>query len=257
MNEEAPAGAEPKTLLVALAHPDDEVGTAGAILAQKARGDRVVLAWLTHGGMTEAFGPVSPEEVRRRRAEQGRRAGEILGIETRFLDFEDTRLVATPEAAARVARLIAEVRPDGVLTMGDAWRRGLRHPDHQATGKIVRDAVTLARLQKLVAPLEPHRSFVPVFTYRGAHSQLPSVAVDVSDHLETIFELGQFYQDSIGFGDPNWIRRRLRHAGEKWGLEYAEEYDAWETRAGVVPALLPADPISPDLVPETRNGPVD
>ena len=31
-----------KTLLVGLAHPDDEVGAAGSILAQKARGDRVV-----------------------------------------------------------------------------------------------------------------------------------------------------------------------------------------------------------------------
>lgn len=241
---------------MALAHPDDEVAAAGAILAQRARGDRVVLAWLTHGGMTEAFGPVSSEEVRRRRVEQARRAGEILDVETRFLDFEDTRVEATPEAAAKVARLVAEVEPDGVLTMGDAWRRGLRHPDHQAAGKIVRDAITLARIRKVVEPLEPHRSFAPVFTLRGAFSPLPSVAIDVEPHLETIYELGRFYQGSIGFGDPDWIRRRLRHVGEKWGLGYAEEYDAWESPPGIVPALLPARHAEPELRPETREGPV-
>lgn len=245
-----------RTLLVALAHPDDEVAAAGAILAQRARGDRVVLVWLTHGGMTEAFGPASPEEVRRRRAEQARRAAEILDVETRFMDFEDTRVEATPEAAARVARLVAEIRPDGVLTMGDAWRRGLRHPDHQAAGQIVRDAVSLARIRKVVEPREPHRAFVPVFTLRGIHSTLPAVAIDVEPHLETMFELGRFYQASIGFGDPEWMRRRLRHAGERWGLEHAEEYDAWETEPGVVPSLLPARDAVPDLQPETREGPV-
>ena len=126
-----------RTLLVGMAHPDDEVGAAGTICAQVARGDRVVIVWLTRGEMTEAFGPVSQEEVSRLREEHGRMAGEILGCETRFLDFQDTRVEATPDAARRVARLIAEVKPDGVLTWGDAWVRGMRHPDHQAPDHLV------------------------------------------------------------------------------------------------------------------------
>ncbi|MSR35874.1 MAG: hypothetical protein EXR95_04400 [Gemmatimonadetes bacterium] len=55
------------TLLVVLSHPDDELGCAGAIAAQVARADRVVLLWLTRGEMTEAFGPIPTEEVARRR----------------------------------------------------------------------------------------------------------------------------------------------------------------------------------------------
>ena len=82
-------GMERKTLLVGLAHPDDEVGVAGTILAQKARGDRVVVVWLTRGEMTEAFGPLPTHEVAARREEHGRRAGEILGVETRFMDMPD------------------------------------------------------------------------------------------------------------------------------------------------------------------------
>ncbi|MDX1568036.1 MAG: PIG-L family deacetylase, partial [Longimicrobiales bacterium] len=56
-----------QTLLVVLAHPDDEVGAAGTILRQRERGDRVVVLWLTRGEMTEAFGPVPAEKVARRR----------------------------------------------------------------------------------------------------------------------------------------------------------------------------------------------
>lgn len=231
-----------RTLLVGLAHPDDEVGAAGTILAQRARGDRVVVVWLTRGEMTEAFGPLPPEEVASRREAHGRRAAEILGAETRFLDFPDCRLVADAAAAQRVAKLLAEVKPDGVVTWGEAWGRGMRHPDHQAAGRIFRDAVTLARIAKIADPLPPHRGFAPVFTYRGGFSQLPAVAVDVEPHVETIHALARFYREEIGFGDPAWLDRRLRAAAAPYGLRFAEVFDAWETKPGVVPSLLPADP---------------
>ena len=231
-----------KTLLVGLAHPDDEVGAAGTILAQRARGDRVVVVWLTRGEMTEALGPIPTAEVAARREEQGRRAGEILGVETRFMDLADCSIDASPESAHRVAGLVAEIRPDALLTWGDAWGRGMRHPDHQASGKIFRDAITLARIAKVVGPGQPHRRPVPVFTYRGAHSTLPAVAVDVEPFREQIHELGRFYRENIGFGNAEWIDRRLRVTGEPYGLRYAEVFDAWESRGGIVPSLLPAEP---------------
>jgi N-acetylglucosamine malate deacetylase 1 len=240
-----------RTLLVGLSHPDDEVGAAGAILAQRAKGDRVVIVWLTRGEKTEAFGPIPEDRVAERRMEQGRIAGGILGAEVRFLTFPDTALAATPEAAREVARVIAEIKPDGLLTWGDGWTRGIRHPDHQATGRIFRDAVTVARIAKAAAPLEPHRASVPVFTYRDIHSRLPSAVIDVEPHLDGIRELGRYYQEEIGFGDPEWLERRLVRAGAPWGLRFAEEFDAWETLAGTADALLPAEPI-PDLLPPGR-----
>ncbi len=212
-----------------------------AMRAQVEVGDRVVLLWLTRGEMTEALGPIPTAEIIRRRTEHGRVAGEILGVETRFLDYPDTAVQATPEAAARVARVIAEVQPDAVLTWGDSWRRGLRHPDHQATGKIVRDAITLARMKRCVDPLAPHRKPAPVFTYRGRHSQLPAVAIDASPYREKIRELALHYQRELEFPDPDWLEDRLRAIGRRWELELAEEYDAWETRGGLVEALLPVN----------------
>jgi LmbE family N-acetylglucosaminyl deacetylase len=245
-----------QTLLVGLAHPDDEVGAAGTILAQRARGDRVVVVWLTRGEMTEAFGPIPQGDVARIREEHGRQAGELLGVETRFLDLPDTGLVADPETACRVAHLVAEIAPDAVLTWGDAWGRGMRHPDHQACGKIFRDAVTLARIAKVVAPAPPHRLPAPVFTYRGAHSTLPAVAVNVEPHLDGIFALAEFYRERIGFGERGWMEARLKAQGAPHGLRYAEVWDAWETEPGVVAALLPAalalgEPPHPDREEET------
>lgn len=241
------------TLLVGLAHPDDELAAAGTILAQKARGDRVVIVWLTRGEKTEAFGPIPEEEVARRREEQGRRAGEILGVETRFLDFPDTRLHPTPDAAAHVARVVAEIRPDGLLTWGQGWVRGIRHPDHQACGQIFRDAVTVARMAKAVAPLEPHRRPVPVFTIRDVHSTLPETAVDVEPHLEGIRALGRFYFEHIRFGDPEWLERRLAETGRRMGVRYAETFDAWETEPAVSPALLPAEPLDALTHPDRKS----
>jgi N-acetylglucosamine malate deacetylase 1 len=243
----------PETLLVGLAHPDDELGMAGSILAQRARGDRVVIVWLTRGEMTEAFGPVDPGEVALRRMEQGRHAGEILGAETRFLDFPDTRLEATREAAVRVAKLLCDLRPTGLLTWGDAWVRGMRHPDHQASGQIFREAVTLARIAKVVAPLEPHRAAIPVFTLRDVHSPIAPVAVDVSPFREGIGELASLYFRGVGFGDPEWLERRLSTTGGRWGVRYAEELDAWETEGGLVEALLPAPPLDNATHPDRRG----
>jgi LmbE family N-acetylglucosaminyl deacetylase len=229
-----------KTLLAVFAHPDDELGAAGALLAQRARGDRVVLVYLTRGEATQAFGPVSREEVARRREEQAAAIAEILGVEHRLLDFPDCGVEATPAAALEVARILAELQPDGLVTWGDAWVKGMRHPDHQATGKIARDAVTLARIAAMVQPTEPHRAPCPVFTLRGIHSRLPRVTVDVEPWVETIFELAAFHRKLLGFGDRRWLEDRLRRAGEAVGVVWGEAFDAWETEPGTVDALLPA-----------------
>lgn len=236
-----------------LAHPDDEVGAAGTILAQRARGDRVVVVWLTRGEMTAAFGPLSAPEVARRRAGLGEAAARILDVEHRFLDFPDTAVEAGPEAARTVARVMTDVRPDGVLTWGRGWVRGQRHPDHAATGRIARDAITLARIAKVVDPRPPHRAFVPVFTFRGAHSTLPWSAVDVGPYREGIMEVAEHYRRSVGFGDPDWIDARLRRGGELAGVEYAEVFDAWESAPGLRTTLLPVDPAGSPSHPDPRG----
>jgi N-acetylglucosamine malate deacetylase 1 len=220
------------TLLVALSHPDDEMGCAGTIAAHAARGDRVVLLWLSRGEMTEALGPLPVEEVARQRREHGTGAAALLGCEARFLDFRDMEIRAGPAGARQVAAVIADVRPDAVLTWGDAWARGMRHPDHRETGILVRDAITHARIAKAVAPLAPHREPAPVFTLRGVHSTLPARAVDVAPHLDTVLALARYYRERVGWPDPDEWASRLAAAGAEHGVAAAEVFDAWESPPG-------------------------
>lgn len=227
-----------KSVLVVLSHPDDELGCAGTIARHTERGDRVVLAWLTKGGMTEAFGDLPVEEVEAKRVEHGAKAARILGCEYRFFDFPDTAVEVTRDAVVAVAKLIAEVRPDAVITWGDAWIRGLRHPDHRNTGQIVRDAVTFARLSRVVAPLPPHRAPAPIFTLRDLHSTLPPHAVDVTPVADRIEELARHYREEIGWPAADWLRERLEAAGREWGVGMAEVFDAWETIPGLAEGVV-------------------
>jgi N-acetylglucosamine malate deacetylase 1 len=242
------------TLLVVLAHPDDEVLCAGTLLAQRSSGSRVVVLWLTRGEMTQAFGDLPAEEVAKRRMDLGHAAGELLGVETRFLDFPDTGLEPTRELATSVAAVIAEVKPDGLLTWGESWSRAMRHPDHQATAKVARDAITLARVSKVVTPLEAHREFVPLFTLRDRFSSLPALGVDVTPYSETIFEVASHYYRSLGFGERSWVENRLLNAGKRNGVLHAEEVDAWETEPGLVSRLLPPCVPPTDLHPSRDFG---
>lgn len=227
-----------KTLLVALSHPDDEIGCAGTMAAHAALGHRVVLLFLTRGEMTEALGPLTAHEVAARRSEHALEAGRILGAEVRLLDFPDTRVEVSAEANYRLAREIAEIRPDAVITWGHAWRRGPRHPDHQATGEIVRAGITLARIARVVQPLRPHREPAPVYTLREPHSTLPAAAVEVSAHTATLFELAAFYRERVGWPQHDWLEQRIRAAGQPWGVPAAEVFDAWESDGGLRPALV-------------------
>ena len=227
-----------KTLLVALSHPDDEIGCAGTMAAHAALGHRVVLLFLTRGEMTEALGPRSAHEVAELRSAHAVEAGRILGAEVRLLDFPDTRVEVSADANYRLAREIAELRPDAVITWGHAWRRGPRHPDHQATGEIVRAGITLARIARVVQPLAPHRELAPVFTIREPHSTLPAAAIDIGAHTETLFELAAFYRERVGWPRQDWLEERIRTAGRAWGVPVAEVFDAWESDGGLRTTLF-------------------
>ena len=242
------------TLLAVLAHPDDEVLCAGTLMAQKAKGSRVVVLWLTKGEMTNAFGPISTMEIANRRKDLGFEALEIIGIEGRFLDFPDSAVEVSVKASKEGAKVLAEIKPDGILTWGDAWVRGFRHPDHQATGKIARDAVNLARIANVVSPENPHREFCPIFTLRDFHSRMPTVGVNVSSQVEKIFEVADHYRRAIGFGDVDWLKTRLHLAGSRWGVDYAEEFEAWETGEGLTEALLPHTSADFDHHPPRSSG---
>ena len=58
--------------------------------------------------------------------------------------------------------------------------------------------------------------------------------------MDKVFELGRLYHEALEFPDRDWLEERYRRIGERWGVKYAEEYDAWESAPGLVTSLLPA-----------------
>ena len=133
------------TILGVWAHPDDEGYLSAALMADAARsGRRVTCVTATRG---EAADPERwpPDELARIRELELEASLAILGVtDHRWLDYHDGECadVDADEAAARIAAIIEEVRPDTVLTFGPDGITG--HPDHIAVSDWTTRAVKLA-----------------------------------------------------------------------------------------------------------------
>ena len=147
------------TILGVWAHPDDEAYLSAGLMAEaRAAGQRVVVATATYGelGASEPY-QWSPDRLAAARSHELAASLAAVGVtEHRWLGFRDgecpDRIV---DGTAAVARLIAEVAPDTVLTFGPDGMTG--HPDHQAVSRWTTDAwlSTGERARLLYATLTP------------------------------------------------------------------------------------------------------
>jgi LmbE family N-acetylglucosaminyl deacetylase len=176
------------SLLVVLAHPDDESFPLGGTLAKyAARGARVELICATHG---EAGIPGrSPVETAQIREGELRAAARVLGVsKVRLLGYEDGKLAyANPDYAVRqLVALMWELHPQVVITFGPDGISG--HPDHLAIHRFTIRAFDRAGLNGArlfyIAPSEA--------TWQGCGVTPPQevaggpvAAIDVSDYLVT------------------------------------------------------------------------
>jgi LmbE family N-acetylglucosaminyl deacetylase len=132
------------TVLGVWAHPDDEAYlSAGLMAAARDLGQRVVVATATYGEQ----GAADPYDWSRDRLAALRRHELIASLavagvtEHRWLGFPDGGCADQAEAGtAAVARLLAEVLPDTILTFGPEGMTG--HPDHKAISEWTTEAWT-------------------------------------------------------------------------------------------------------------------
>ena len=137
-------------LMAVHAHPDDESSKGAATLARySAEGHRVLVVTLTGGERGDILNPAMDlPEVRGRiadiRRDEMAKAAEILGVEHRWLGFEDSglpegdplpplpegcfALVPLEEPVAELVRLIRDFRPHVMTTYDE--NGGYPHPDH-------------------------------------------------------------------------------------------------------------------------------
>ena len=120
------------TVLVVVAHPDDESFGLGAIISQlTAAGAAAHILCYTHGEastLNENGADLDTE----REAELRQASTELSAASVTLLGYPDGGLadISPPELAAHAVGLAARHRPDGVLVFDDTGVTG--HPDHQA-----------------------------------------------------------------------------------------------------------------------------
>jgi LmbE family N-acetylglucosaminyl deacetylase len=138
--------------------------------------------------------------------------------------------------ALALARLYARFLPDAILS----WSDDHAHPDHRMCAKIAFDAITLARIPKIIseeqdAPLAPHRLPVRFYQYPSAGSSYPTVHIEVSEQIEVAEKIFAFYQDFYRWSfSPAQFRDGLEARGREVGVAYAE---ALQLRRRYPPAL--------------------
>ncbi|NPD89107.1 MAG: PIG-L family deacetylase [Asgard group archaeon] len=215
---------EKKTIFACFAHPDDEISSIGSLCNHVDRGDRVVLAWTTSGEMASHFNGMEFDEVKKIREEQGREVGEIVGCETLFLDYGDTHVRSTRENALKMTKVVAEIKPDAVIT----WSLNTRHPDHRGTAQIICDAITYARIPHITGSIAPHRPplHIPMFLYYEEFSTLPVIYIDISKNFEKVQKVAKLYGDFYKWERVNdWINTMKHADGLRCGVGYAEKFN--------------------------------
>jgi N-acetylglucosamine malate deacetylase 2 len=137
------------TVLVVVAHPDDESFGLGAIVSEMTAAGAVAhILCYTHGEAS-TLNHNGADLDREREAELRHASTELGAASVTLLDYPDGKLAAVPppELAAHALRLASRHRPDGLLVFDETGITG--HPDHQAaTGAAVR-AATAAGLPVL------------------------------------------------------------------------------------------------------------
>ncbi len=225
-----------KTIFACFAHPDDELSCLGTLVNHVDNGDKVILAWTTSGEMASFFDGMSFDQVKDIREEQGKKIGAIIDCETLFMDHKDTSVFSTRENALKMAKLIAQLKPDAIVT----WNQTNSHPDHRGTVNLLYDALTYARLPRITDPEPPHRPryHVPMFLYYDSNSPLRVVHVDITKNFDKVRSGYQLYAEFYGWGMGDWLDVRRRSNGMECGVQYAEKFNVL-SRYAPAEQLLP------------------
>jgi len=213
-------------ILAIAAHPDDaELGCGGSLLLAVKKGLSVAIADLSAGEMS------SRGTVASRQDESGN-AARILGLkERRNLGLPDSKIGEnSSHSRSALIQLIRDTRPRIVLA--PYWED--RHPDHEATGRLVKEACFYAGVAK-VGDGEPYRP-ARLFYYMLSYPFTPAFVLDISAVWERKMEAIMAYQtqfqsseDGIrtAISEPGFLKLTEARAiwfGSMIGAAYGEPY---------------------------------
>jgi len=169
-------------ILIIGAHPDDAEESCGTAALYINAGHKVKLVSVTNGDAGHQT--LGGGELMRRRQEEARKSGEILGVEYQLLDNHDGELMPTLENRRMIIRLIREFHADIVIT----HRLNDYHPDHRNTSQLVLDAAYMVTVPN-VCPETPILKTNPVFLFTSDNFSKPTlfnpdVVVGIDETIE-------------------------------------------------------------------------
>lgn len=215
------------TVMAVGAHPDDVELFCGGTMVLAAGGSmRTVIVDLTRGEK----GTFGSWEIR---AEEAKRAADILGVECREnLDLGDAVLENSLRSRHLLAAAYRKHKPDIVLA--PFWED--RHPDHAAAGNIARCAAFDSRLGGLDLGLPPFAPSLMLY-YPGHDFVKPTTVVDIGEFFRTKMDAILAYESQfpaggrrsgvrpVGTDDyPRFIETRCRHYGSMAACSYGEGF---------------------------------
>ncbi|HLC23257.1 MAG TPA: PIG-L deacetylase family protein [Dehalococcoidia bacterium] len=220
-----------RTIMVVAAHPDDpEFGVAGCVARWTEQGDQVYFVICTNGDKGSGDPDMTSERLAGIREKEELAAAQMLGVkEVLFLRHPDGDLDYTRELRGEVVRAIRKFRPDVIIT-SDPYRKYFWHHDHRICGQVVLDAVypyardRLSYPEQLKEGLTPHA--VKELLLWG--SDEPDTFFDITDKFDQKIAALKCHHSQVGRHAEKdlreWVETRAREAGQKIGVQYAEQF---------------------------------
>jgi N-acetylglucosamine malate deacetylase 1 len=172
-------------------HPDDaEMGCGGLLLKMKHKGYRTGIIDLTRAELS------TNGDLKTRKAETEKASG-ILGLDIREnLGLEDANIVNDKASRIKIIEAVRRYRPELALIPYHSDR----HPDHENSYKLLKDALFISGLEKFSTGAGSHRPAV-ILNYMLHNEFKPSFIVDISDYYDRKLKAvsayeSQFYSDT-------------------------------------------------------------
>ncbi|MEM7540331.1 MAG: PIG-L deacetylase family protein [Pseudomonadota bacterium] len=222
-----------RTVLIVVAHPDDEVLGCGATMYRHAtQGDEVHVVTMTDG--VGARG--ADEEAVTRRQDAARRAAKLLGVSSiAFHGFPDNQLDSVPllEIVNTIETAVAELQPEIVYT----HHHGDLNVDHGIVARALLTACRPLPGSSVARILACETASSTEWAFPAASMFRPQYFVDVTDSIDAKVAALRCYQDELRvFPHPRSEEHLLSRAkvrGAESGFGAAEAFEVLRERVSV------------------------
>ena len=212
------------------AHPDDiELFCGGTLIKLGSQGRKIGVISLTQGELGTRGSP----EIR---SQEFQEAATVLKVFThKILDIPDGDVAVNWENKLKIIREIRTYQP--AVVFAPYWKD--RHPDHENTSNLVREAAFLSGLKKIETDHQAHRPYRVIY-YPCWFDFKPSFVVNITECHDQKIKAIQAYRsqfdhpDKSEFGDdetlisrPEFLERittRDRFYGSSIGTTFGEPF---------------------------------